>query len=398
MTIALISEHYHPRVGGVTSYIDRLLQELSQYGYQIYLLVPGEQAKGEFEEEKHQSHIVIQFGTGICLSGMIPSQVRIDFSHQVSDWIKEHHFKQDIGVVHVLYGMYLLKHMDLSGFPQNIIASCTIHNIPPQESSQSWKDDLWFKRLKDKIRKLGVGWINRQRIKAQTWNRYIVPSEYVKGQLEKMVPSEKIMVIHHGTTDVNLQPRNALNNVIQLLTVSGVTPHKRLHDIIDVAKLLRKEKIQFQWNVVGPIKNERYFKWLERSIIRHQLQADIYWLKKVDNSTLKKLYRESDIYVHLSIEEGFCLSFLEAISHGMPAIGCPTGAIPEMVKEGRGLLADGSPESIYESILTIIDSHDEFGLAPNARKELSSVFSWDKAAREHLQVWNALKPIEESHG
>ena len=49
-------------------------------------------------------------------------------------------------------------------------------------------------------------------------------------------------------------------------------------------------------------------------------------------------YEKSDLYVQTSLEEGFCMTALDAVLYQLPLIGFRTGAIPEFIEEGKGIL------------------------------------------------------------
>ena len=51
-------------------------------------------------------------------------------------------------------------------------------------------------------------------------------------------------------------------------------------------------------------------------------------------------YRRADVYLSLSVHEGFCAPLIEALAHGTPVIANDAGAMPETLA-GAGLVVDG---------------------------------------------------------
>jgi glycosyltransferase involved in cell wall biosynthesis len=58
-----------------------------------------------------------------------------------------------------------------------------------------------------------------------------------------------------------------------------------------------------------------------------------------------------DILVMPSLTEGLPMAALEAMSHGVPVIATPVGALPSLIKHNdNGFLVDGSPQSLIDAV------------------------------------------------
>ena len=75
----------------------------------------------------------------------------------------------------------------------------------------------------------------------------------------------------------------------------------------------------------------------------------------ISDETLRRYYRESDIFVLPSAAEGFGFVFLEAMHHAKPIVAANSGATPEVVRNGEtGLLVDyGNSEQLAEAITSL---------------------------------------------
>ncbi len=51
-------------------------------------------------------------------------------------------------------------------------------------------------------------------------------------------------------------------------------------------------------------------------------------------------YRSADVYLSMSVHEGFCAPLVESIAHGVPVAARAAGAVPETLG-GAGLVFDG---------------------------------------------------------
>jgi glycosyltransferase involved in cell wall biosynthesis len=52
-------------------------------------------------------------------------------------------------------------------------------------------------------------------------------------------------------------------------------------------------------------------------------------------------YRSADVYLSLSVHEGFCAPLVEALAHGVPVVARAAGAVPETLG-GAGLVLHGA--------------------------------------------------------
>ncbi len=96
------------------------------------------------------------------------------------------------------------------------------------------------------------------------------------------------------------------------------------------------------------------------------------------------LYRSCDAYLFGSRCEGFGLPILEAMACRTPVIGTPTGAAPELIAEGGGLLvAMENPDSMAEAIERVATmSPDEWRLMSDAAHATAQKHCWERATDE----------------
>ncbi|MFC5603275.1 N-acetyl-alpha-D-glucosaminyl L-malate synthase BshA [Sporosarcina koreensis] len=114
-----------------------------------------------------------------------------------------------------------------------------------------------------------------------------------------------------------------------IIHISNFRSVKRISDIIDSFKLLRKETDSKLLLVgTGPEKLEMMEKAREEG-----LEGDIIFTGKRDD--LPELLAISDVMFLLSEKEAFGLVLLEGFACGVPAIATNIGGIPEVVEDGK---------------------------------------------------------------
>jgi alpha-1,3-rhamnosyl/mannosyltransferase len=111
-----------------------------------------------------------------------------------------------------------------------------------------------------------------------------------------------------------------------------------------------------------------------------------HYLGRLPDEVLVYLYRRATGLVFPSKYEGFGLPVVEAMALGCPVICSPVASLPE-VGGAAALFADMTPEAYLKAMRQVSreaglrDDLMQRGLAQAAR------FSWDKCAREVLEVY-----------
>ncbi|MEI6233584.1 MAG: glycosyltransferase family 1 protein [Planctomycetota bacterium] len=107
----------------------------------------------------------------------------------------------------------------------------------------------------------------------------------------------------------------------------------------------------------------------------------------VPDADIPALYSGARALLFATLYEGFGIPAIEAFACGCPVIGATTGSLPEIIGDA-GLLADPCSEtSIAEQIQTMLSDDVLHATFVAKGIERAKLFSWDKAARECLDVY-----------
>ena len=144
--------------------------------------------------------------------------------------------------------------------------------------------------------------------------------------------------------------------------------------------------------LVGPVRSDTYLQKILEMIDELSISDSVTVTREVTSEKLEDYYRLADVYIQPSYQEGFCLSLLDALSHGIPVIGTPVGAIPEMIGDDRGiLLTSPSQEEIVSSVVSLLQSpkiREEYG--KNGREFAMNNFSWKGIAEQNITVYEEI--------
>lgn len=123
--------------------------------------------------------------------------------------------------------------------------------------------------------------------------------------------------------------------LIKLLFVGRLSQQKNLEDIINVANILRQEKINFTWKIVGDGELKTYF---EHLIEKNELNQNIELCGS--SSCVIDYYKWADMTTLLSHYEGLPNVLLESIACRTPCISydCPTGPAEIILNGENGIL------------------------------------------------------------
>jgi len=81
-----------------------------------------------------------------------------------------------------------------------------------------------------------------------------------------------------------------------------------------------------------------------------------HYLGLIDGSEKERAFADSDAFVLPSYTEGFSMSVLEAMDHGLPVVATTVGALPEVVRDGENgfLVHPGDCDALTGAIETLV--------------------------------------------
>lgn len=104
-------------------------------------------------------------------------------------------------------------------------------------------------------------------------------------------------------------------------------------------------------------------------------------------SDVAELLQAADVFALPSLREGCGLALLEAMAVGLPAVASAVGGVPELLREGRGLLVEpGRPDLLRDALSLVLgDPSLRRELGGRARAAVEQFYSASKMT-ERLQV------------
>ena len=215
--------------------------------------------------------------------------------------------------------------------------------------------------------------------------------------LKKKFPDlkDKISSACLGSDDFSFQ-EYVPSKTLRLVSCSWLVPVKRVELIIEA--LAQIKDISIKWTHIGTGPEEEKLKGLAKKLLAPNVQCD--WRGFLSNQQVKQVYRTEcfDLFVTTSASEGGRpVSISEALSCGIPAAGCPSGGIPEVIIPGEtGFLLDAArpADSLKCAVLDYWHLPSERKLA--LRRSCRHFFEDHCSAEQHAKVF--VKRIAEKFG
>lgn len=230
----------------------------------------------------------------------------------------------------------------------------------------------------------------------------IAVSEATKKDLisELKVSAEKITVIHSGYIKPVLENRAHFPNLNKpyILFLGTLEPRKNLERLL-AAYLQLPQALQETYDLVlagGP-------GWKSKSLL-HKIHSlpNVHYLGPVSDVEIFSLFKNAACFAFPSLYEGFGLPILEAMSMGTPVLTSNDPACREVAGDAAVFVDPLSVEHIRVGLKTLLeDKILQTDLRERGFKNMQR-FSWDKAAKEHLKVFQqvlfqAQHPTDQKH-
>ena len=118
------------------------------------------------------------------------------------------------------------------------------------------------------------------------------------------------------------------------------------------------------------------------------LGSDVFLLGPVGREELPALYSGARAFVYPSLYEGFGLPPLEAMACGTPVITSNRSSLPEVVGDAAVLIDPLDTEDLAQAMLGLVTDSEWRARLRDAGLERVRQFTWDRTAKETLQVYN----------
>lgn len=173
-----------------------------------------------------------------------------------------------------------------------------------------------------------------------------------------------------------------------ILTVSRLDPHKNVHRLIQAFSRLKEEtKTSHKLVIVGGRHEPKYSDYVEYLVKALNLEEQVFFVPFIADEDMPALYALADIFVFVSLSEGFGLPLVEAMASETPVITSSISCLPEVMGDAAVLVNPYDVAVIKDAIKSVLEDNKlRSELIAKGRKRAED-FSWQKTAGETLELY-----------
>ncbi len=417
MNIILVTNGFHPQLGGMADTLYNLHKSFQITAHSFYTFNPLLNGTNLFKVIKNRNYHFRELPSilfnkaniimGILCLWKIIRDKKLSFSHRF-----------------IILSQILLKPLFLISIIENLLRIYPISkkfdiNITLAGNSY-WNLPISFilsRFLNTKIVSIAYGkdfilphtFLLRSII-MRNLDKIIVISNPMKDLLSKIhrIDKEKITVIPVGVNIKDLEiksSRTEWRNRLKisekefvLLSVGRHVARKRFNLVIRAVDKIRKlhPTIKLRYYLIGEGVETQYLKNLVKDL---NLEDFVKFLGVCNIAERNIYYKLSDVFLMPSVlekkdVEGFGIVFLEANYYKVPVIGSKMGGVADaIVDRETGLFANPNDvNDLVEKILFLFENEEiRKKMGENGYNRVINDFNWNKIVLEYIKVFKALK-------
>ena len=167
---------------------------------------------------------------------------------------------------------------------------------------------------------------------------------------------------------------------LEVLTVSVMTPHKMIEEIVQAVAQVHQQGIKARLTLVGPWSTEAYRQTIEHLVQRCRLTDYVTITGKVSTEELHEHYRRARAFCLLSRCESFGIPAVEAQAFGTPSVVANVCAPPEVAGPGGKIVPAGNIGAAARALETLLTDAQAWADASAAALQNVERFRWSKVS------------------
>jgi glycosyltransferase involved in cell wall biosynthesis len=214
-------------------------------------------------------------------------------------------------------------------------------------------------------------------------------SEGLKERALLFMPSVSIDVIPNGVELDRFFPAETAekSKVLRLLTVGRLSVTKRIEMLLDTVEILHRTACKLHLTVVGGGQMERQ---LRKFVTERELTDVIEITGRMDSEKMPEVYRQNDIFISASMQEGMSNAMLEAMSSGLPIVTTRCEGLAELI-DGNGIIVEhDNIEDIAKAVKRLADDPELYKRMSTAARKQAEKFDWANVASSYIEQYRKI--------
>lgn len=233
-------------------------------------------------------------------------------------------------------------------------------------------------------------------------DRIIAVSKYTKQEIIDYyhIPEKKIDVVYQGCDPIFAQDieQSKLHEVSKryvlpekfVLYVGSIEERKNLMLVAKAVDILSKEA-ENDVHIVAVGRHTPYVDHIQTYLKEKGIAQLFHFYHKVSYEDLPSFYKLAKVFVYPSRIEGFGIPLLEAITSGVPAIGCTGSCLEEAGGPDSLYVAPDNARSMAETLQRICNDEELRQTMIAKGKEYAKNFSDEKLCKAVWDIYNKVQ-------
>ena len=217
----------------------------------------------------------------------------------------------------------------------------------------------------------------------------VAPSEGLRDRALKFLPSVEIDVIPNGVELDRFTPAETAKKpqILRLLTVGRLSVTKRVEILIDAVEIMHREGCEVRFTIVGGGQMQQKLK----QIVSEKNLADIIELTgRIDPEDMPQVYRQNDIFISASMQEGMSNAMLEAMASGLPLITTRCEGVDELIADNGIIVNNADAREIADAVRKLADDRQLYKQMAIAAGRQAQKFTWNEVASKYIELYHKI--------
>jgi glycosyltransferase involved in cell wall biosynthesis len=215
-------------------------------------------------------------------------------------------------------------------------------------------------------------------------------SEGLKARALEFLPSADIGVIPNGVDLEQFHPAQAPaeSGPLRLLTVGRLSGTKRLPLLVEAVQLLCRRGGQARLTIVGGggLESE-----LRHLLGEKGLRDQVTLTGRREGDDMPEIYRQHDVYISASMQEGMSNAMLEAMASGLPIVTTRCEGVDELIANNGVVVEEPTGAAMAEAVQGLIDKPQTRKAMSLAARKKAEGFGWDAVADRYVHLYTSMR-------
>jgi len=217
----------------------------------------------------------------------------------------------------------------------------------------------------------------------------VAVSRYTAEVVRRSIGADSRVEIIHGGFNPQSGPKpkakgRGSGESFRVLSVGALKRRKGFHTLVDALIRLHEGGVKFHADFAGNLDDDGYVLTLTERVRAAGLTDSIIFKGEVSEEALADLYSRADLFVMPSEHagtafEGLGLVYLEALSYGVPVIGCLESGAEDVIKDGVNgrLVPPGNAAALSDAIRELLADESKYKTMSEAAPASIEPFRWE---------------------